>query len=233
MSRPLIGVTTSARFTPAWPFLALSVWIAGGRAQRITPKMQRVDLDALDGLIIGGGDDIGAELYGGAAMLNARVDPLRDELELSLLDRFWRAATPIMGVCRGAQIMNVFRGGTLHGDIHAVYVDAPKMRTVLPKKRVRIEPDTDLGRLSGVDEIVVNSLHHQSVDRLGEGLRVAATDASGIVQSVEETGPRYRLGVQWHPEFLFYRGPHRRLFRGLVSAAKAPAARMISETSTS
>lgn len=218
-NRPVIGVTTSARFTPAWPFLALSVWLSGGRAKRITPRTERIDLDALDGLIIGGGDDIGAELYGATPVLNAKLDPLRDDLELSLLERFWRTATPILGVCRGAQMMNVFRGGTLHGDIHAVYVEAPKLRTVLPKKRVRITADTDLERISGVSEVVVNSLHHQSVDRLGDGLRVAATDGVGIVQSVEETGDRYRLGVQWHPEFLFYRRPHRALFGGLVSAA--------------
>ncbi len=220
-NRPVIGVTTSAGFTPLWPFLALSVRVCGGRPVRITPRSRRVDLDALDGLIVGGGDDIGAELYGGKPMLNARVDPERDELELSLLSRFWDGAAPILGICRGAQLMNVFRGGSLHDDIHKVFVEAPKMRTILPKKRVTFVSDSALAEITGVNALVVNSLHHQSVDRLGEGLSVSAWDEVGIVQGVEATGPRFRIGVQWHPEYLIYRQPHRALFSRLVGEAKA------------
>lgn len=221
MRRPLIGVTTSESFMAAWPFLALAIRAAGGRAARITPKTERLDLRRLDGLVVGGGDDIGAELYGGAPMLNARVDPKRDALEMSLLERLWRSAAPILGVCRGAQIMNVFRGGTLHGDILAVYVDAPRMRTILPRKRVRLAPRTRLQQIAGAGELTVNSLHHQAVDRLGAGLRITATDEAGIVQGVEAAGGPLRIGVQWHPEFLIYRRAHRALFRSVVAAARA------------
>lgn len=221
MKRPLIGVTTSSRFTPSWPFLALSVWLAGGRAKRITPRTERVDLDALDGLVIGGGDDIGAELYGGRPVLNARIDPERDEMELSLLDRFWRSMTPILGICRGAQIMNVFRGGTLHGNIHAVYLAAPKMRTVLPRKRVAIQENATLREVTGASELTVNSLHHQSVDELGADLSISARDESGVVQGVEVAGDPFRVGVQWHPEFLPHHRAHRSLFSALVRAGRS------------
>lgn len=221
MSRPVIGISTSARFSWSWPFLAFSVWLAGGSAVRITPDRQRVDLDALDGLLVGGGDDIGAELYGATPVLNTRIDPARDAMEVSLLERFWGLERfPILGVCRGAQIMNVFRGGTLHGDIYEVYVAAPKMRTVLPKKLVDIEPGSHLERIVGVGELTVNSLHHQSVDRLGQGLTIAARESNGVVQAVEAAGEAFRIGVQWHPEFLFFRSAHARLFRCLIEAAK-------------
>lgn len=219
MTAPLIGVTTSARFTPSWPFLALSVWRAGGRPKRITPKTERVDLDALDGVVIGGGDDIGADLYGGKAMVDTAIDLQRDEVELSLLERFWPTRKPILGICRGAQIMNVFRGGSLHSDIYEVYLKAPKMRTVLPKKRVSLARDAALRAVIGEKEVLVNSLHHQSVDRLGRGMRVSASDEQGMVQAIEETGDRFRFGVQWHPEFLIYKRPHRRLFDEFVAAA--------------
>lgn len=219
MTSPLIGVTTSARFSPSWPLLALAVAIVGGRPRRITPRTPTLDYHQIDGLVIGGGDDLGAELYGAKAVLNTRVDPERDELELGLLERCWSTDVPILGVCRGAQVMNVFRGGSLHVDLHAVYQAAPKMRTILPKKLVFIGEDSTLGRVAGADTLTVNSLHHQSVDRLGAGLRVSARDEHGVVQGLETPGAPFRIGVQWHPEFLIYRRPHRSLFKKLVGAA--------------
>ena len=221
MSRPLIGVTTSTRFTPSWPFLALSVALAGGRPRRITARTPALDYDDIDGLLIGGGADLSAELYGGKTMLNTRVEPERDELELALLKKWWATDLPILGVCRGSQVMNVFCGGRLHADIHAVYVEAPKMRTILPRKRVTIEPSSELSEIVEADRLEVNCLHHQSVDRLGDGLAVSARDEHGIVQAIEAKGPRFRIGVQWHPEFLIYKRAHRRLFHTLVRSAEA------------
>ena len=220
MTRPLIGVTTSSRFTPSWPFLALAVWMAGGRPQRITARTPALDYNHIDGLLIGGGDDLRAEVYGGKTVLNTRVEPERDELELGLLEEWWSSDLPILGVCRGAQVMNVFCGGRLHADIHAVYETAPRMRTILPRKRVTIEASSTLYDVLGEAALTVNCLHHQSVDALGADLAISARDDHGVVQAIEADDASFRIGVQWHPEFLLYRRAHRNLFANLVSAAK-------------
>ena len=94
----------------------------------------KVSIDGMSGLIIGGGDDIGAELYGGTPVPDVRIDPARDELELALLKRALAVRMPVLGICRGAQILNVYLGGTLHADIHDVYASAQKMRTALPRR---------------------------------------------------------------------------------------------------
>ena len=222
MSRPRIGITTSAR--SGWrifPLIALSVRLAGGK-----PIWWRVghdaEIDGVDGLIVGGGDDISADLYGGKIMEEARIDPARDALERRLVTEAHAAALPVLGICRGAQMINVALGGSLHQDIYASFEDAPRIWTVLPRKTVRIEPGTRLARIMGREPARVNALHTQSVDRLGEGLRIAARDEWKIVQAIEcRTGPNFVLGVQWHPEHLFYARRQRALFRALVAAARA------------
>lgn len=217
MTRPLIGVTTSRR--GGWrSFLMHRLALArtGARAVRLTADVSIPG--KLDGLVIGGGDDIGAEIYGGQVMPDIRIDPERDKLELKLLDTALPAGLPILGICRGSQMINVALGGTLHTDIHAVYVEAPKMRTVLPRKTVHIESDSRLHRITGCNPCRVNALHHQSVDRIGRGLRVVARDEVGIVQAIEGVGPNFLVGVQWHPELLVFSSPQQRLFAALRAA---------------
>jgi putative glutamine amidotransferase len=217
MSRPVIGVTTSRR--GGWrSFLMhrLALWRAGARAVRLTSGGPIPD--KLDGLVIGGGDDIGAEIYGGQVLPDIRIDPERDKLELKLLDSALPGGWPILGICRGSQMINVALGGSLHTDIHAVYIEAPRMRTVLPRKTVHIEENSRLLRITGCNPCRVNALHHQSVDRVGRDLRVVARDESGIVQAIEGAGANFILGVQWHPELLVFSSPQQRLFAALAAA---------------
>ncbi len=201
-------------------FAALGLRLFGARPRRITPPMEASELKGLDGLLIGGGDDIGAEIYGGMPVPDVRIDPLRDKLELSALEIALPKGIPVLGICRGAQMLNVALGGTLNQDIYEVYKQAPRMRTVLPRKRVDLEKGTRLHELIGLDCITVNSLHHQSVDKLGRGLQVSGSDEHGIIQAIEARGEAFRMGVQWHPEFLIYRRPHRRLFAAFVRACR-------------
>ncbi|MGO4572272.1 gamma-glutamyl-gamma-aminobutyrate hydrolase family protein [Microvirga sp. 2TAF3] len=220
MTRPLIGVTTSRHGGwRSYLMHRLALGRAGARAIRLVPGEQLPDVP-LRGLVIGGGDDIGAEIYGGQVLPDVRVDPERDKLELHLLRAALPAQLPILGICRGSQMINVSLGGTLHTDIYQVYVQAPKMRTVLPKKRISIAPGSRLDRILRCNPCQVNALHHQSVNKLGEGLSIAAEDENGIVQAVEGQGQAFLLGVQWHPELLVWKRRQQRLFAALAEAAE-------------
>ena len=219
--RPLIGVTVSRR--SGWrvfPLMALAIWLAGGRALRWQAGFRNINLDAVQGVVIGGGDDIAPTLYGGELRLGVRLDPARDELESGVLRGAFERRLPILGICRGSQMLNIVLGGTLHQDAYQVY-DSRQIRTILPRKKVEIGADTLLARSAKAQCLYVNALHSQAVDRLGEGLQVAARDDGGMVQAIERLSDPFALGVQWHPEHLIYRRAHRRLFRSLVAAAKA------------
>ncbi|WP_110686971.1 gamma-glutamyl-gamma-aminobutyrate hydrolase family protein [Salinicola aestuarinus] len=219
-SRPLIGITTSDhKSLLAWWCDWISVWRAGGRPVRLSPS--RPPEQALDGLIIGGGDDIGAARYGGEVQLDVRIDPARDDLELALLGHYLPLKTPILGICRGAQMINIHCGGSLIGDIQTAYRHIRNRRTVLPRKRVEIEPFSRLAEILNRRFCQVNSLHHQAVDRPGEGLKVVARDRDDLVQAIESETHPFLIGVQWHPEFLLFTRSQQRLIRALVDAAHA------------
>jgi len=219
MTKPLIGVTTSRQGGwRSYLMHRLALARVGARSVRLVPG-EPLPEEPLQGLVIGGGDDIGAEIYGGKVLPDVRIDPERDKMELSLLKAALPRQLPILGICRGSQMLNVALGGTLHTDIYEVYVQAPKMRTVLPKKRVVIEADSRLDRILRCNPCLVNALHHQSVDRLGEGLKIAARDEIGIVQAIENDRAPFLLGVQWHPELLVWKKPQQRLFAALAQAA--------------
>lgn len=221
MSRPLIGITTSDyKSQLAWCFDWFAVWRHGGRPLRLSPS--RPLPEHLDGLIIGGGDDIQAHLYGGEVQLDVRLDPARDELELSLLNRCIPQNTPVLGICRGAQLINVHLGGTLDPDIYTTHEGLKRRRTVLPRKTVDIVGGSQLYQLLGVTWCRVNSLHHQAVNQAGKGIKIVARDRDGLVQGIESEAHDFLIGVQWHPEWLIFNRPQQRLIRALVKAATAP-----------
>lgn len=221
MTRPLIAVTTSRR--SGWrifPLVALSVFLAGGRAVRWVAGRPS-DVSGVDGIVIGGGDDISPALYGNTLRAEARLDPARDAMERRLVEESMSQGKPVLGICRGSQMLNVALGGTLDQDAYATHRDSRKYRTILPRKTVRVLDDTRLAGIAGTEEMKVNALHSQAVARLGSGLRVAARDTGGMIQSIERVRDPFALGVQWHPEHLFYARRQRALFRALVTAARA------------
>ncbi|MDF2096817.1 gamma-glutamyl-gamma-aminobutyrate hydrolase family protein [Aquibaculum arenosum] len=223
MRAPLIAVTSSRRralFTAVMNRIALLR--AGARSVRVYPGKQ-VDLNKVDGLLIGGGDDIDVRLYDQDLILETRLDPERDALEMEALALAEERNLPVLGICRGAQIMNVYYGGSLLPDIHALFEDLPRMRTALPRKWINLRIDSRLHGILGRERLKVNSLHHQAVDRLGRNLRAIARDDSGIVQAIENDNHSFLIGVQWHPELMpFHRG-QQELFRRLVAAARGPS----------
>jgi putative glutamine amidotransferase len=219
---PRIGVTSTlggGRYM--WWFYWLSMRLFGEHPIRLVAPAGESQLDGLDGLIIGGGDDISVELYDGELTLDVKHDEARDKLELKALEYAAKRDLPVLGVCRGAQMLNVFYGGTLHQDIYKTYSGLPRRWTPLPARHVTIDPDSLLYEVLEVRNLHVNALHTQSVHKLGNGLAVTARDRHDVVQAIEDRSAFFRVGVQWHPEFMIYRASQRRLFRAFVHAVDA------------
>jgi putative glutamine amidotransferase len=149
----------------------------------------------------------------------------RDGMELGWVRRAHARDLPTLGVCRGAQFLNVAAGGGLHMDVTDAFSQTRYPQHWLEqtyfRKRVVIEPGSRLNAIVGADELWVNSIHRQAVQALGSGLRVAAREVNGAIQAIEDPTRRFWLGVQFHPEFMFYSPPIRRIFTAFVKAAAA------------
>lgn len=217
--RPFIGVTgSSKRFSPSWWCIRFAVFLVGGCAVRISSKRPETER-ALSGLIISGGDDIDPALYGEEAA-HSDYDRERDALELRYIRTGLKKRMPMLGICRGMQLLNIAKGGTLHLDINPQRDKTSKRPILLPRKTVHVDGRSQLAQVLGAQKIKVNSLHHQAVRHLGEGFSAAAHDLDSFVQAIES--PKYTLmGVQWHPEYLCYLPSQLRVFRWLVQQSQA------------
>jgi putative glutamine amidotransferase len=168
-----------------------AVRAAGLEAEPISPAGGR-GLDGLRGLVLTGGGDVDPSLYSADPDTRTKhVFRERDELERQLIEEAERKDLPILGICRGLQIWNVARGGTLHQ-----HVEGHKE----VEHTVRPEPESQLAVFVGTEDYTVNSRHHQAVDRLGRGLVVTARAGDGIIEAVEDPERRFAAAVQWHPE---------------------------------
>lgn len=218
-ARPVIGIT-GPQHGAIGPrtCIHLGVLLAGGKAMHLRPG-DAINTAPLDGVIISGGHDVEPTLYKAAAEVKGNYDAERDAFESAIIDCALRDATPLLGICRGAQLLNVRLGGTLHQDLSKRRNLTSKRRFLLPLKTLCLVKGSKLETVLGADDIRINSLHNQSIDQLGEGLCVSGRDLDDIVQAVENPAHRFLLGTQWHPEFLIYAARQRRLFRELVSAA--------------
>lgn len=219
MARPTIAVTGPERgaFGPR-VCVAWAVRLYGGRPVQVRPS-QAEHLPAFDGVVVTGGHDVHPVLYGAEPEVQPNYDQERDALEKQVICEALDRRRPILGICRGAQLLNVCLGGTLVQDLSSHRNRTSHRRTVLPLKTLEVAPDTLLAALMGRPERRINSLHNQAIHRLGRGLQVSGRDQDAIVQAVEDRGYGYLVGVQWHPEFLLYSRAQRRLFGALVSAA--------------
>jgi gamma-glutamyl-gamma-aminobutyrate hydrolase PuuD len=162
---------------------------------------------ALDGLVLQGGSDVSPSTYGETPLAPQWAgDRLRDVYEIELVHEFIEAGKPVLGICRGAQLINVAFGGTLYQDIPTQLAESQVHVTDAYERHrhdIRFEPGSGLARLyRGVDKPVVTSIHHQSIKALGRGLRVEAwSEPDGVVEAIRATGKSYVFAVQWHPEF--------------------------------
>ena len=240
-ARPVVGMTTylEQAQTGIWDVRASflphiyfeGVTLAGGIAVLLPP--QPVDdhianrvLDGLDGLVITGGKDVDPARYGQAP--HPKTDEPRhdrDEWELALLAAALKRGLPVLGICRGAQVLNVALGGTLHQHLPDVVGHSRHQagNAVFSTSRVHIAPGTRLATLIGQysDE---QCYHHQAIAELGKGLIASARDSDGVIEAIELPGDTFVVAVQWHPE---ERLSDLRLFAAVVEAAKAFATERI------
>lgn len=164
-------------------------------------------VEDLDGLVLSGGSDVAPESYGESPLRSEwRGDAVRDRYEIALVREFIRQKKPVLGICRGAQLLNVALGGTLYQDIETQIPDALVHRNWDVYDRlfheVRFESGGGLEKLYGPGLRKVNTIHHQGLKAIGKDLRVeAVSPTDGIVEAIRYTGGSYALAVQWHPEF--------------------------------
>jgi putative glutamine amidotransferase len=227
--RPIIGITTYVE--PAswgvWHDLETSllphayveaVTLAGGRAVLLPPDDRDTDvLRVLDGLVLGGGADLGSHLYGAEPEPLTDTRPARDGAEMALVRAALDADLPVLGVCRGMQVLAVAAGGSLHQHLpdvlgHEKHRPAPGVYGSHP---ATFSPGSRIAALMGAD-VEIDCYHHQGVADPGS-LTVTGRTDDGLPEAVEDPGRRFVLGVQWHPEVR----RDKRLFGALVTAARS------------
>lgn len=205
--RPLIGITTDIKdgsFVIEDAY-ARAVAKAGGIPILIpsipeSPGLLKETVSRIDGLLLPGSRDMDPKFYNEEPHPKLRPMSIeRTETEFIVLKESSERRIPVLGICGGMQLLNVFFGGSLYQDISSFLPDA------MPHEKgavhdILIEDGTLLHKMSGSSKFHVNSYHHQAVKEIGRGLRVSATAPDGIVEGIESREPRYIVGIQWHPE---------------------------------
>jgi len=241
--RPVIGVTSGAAGVPVAAgslpahYVGLgytrSVAQAGG-LPLVLPAVEGHEeelagevIGLLDGLVLAGGTDIHPETYGDVydPGRTEKPDRARDRFELALVGHARERDLPVLGICRGFQILNVAYGGNL--DQHRPHTDAA--RADVPGLEVDVTPVSVEARsrtrgVLGVDSLDVYCIHHQAVDRIGDGLVVSARARDGIVEALEDPSAGFMLGVLWHPEQMASGPASQAVYEALVQAATKVAA---------
>jgi putative glutamine amidotransferase len=233
VKRPRIGVTTYHRDRQDRPRFQLpsayvdAVRAAGGAPVLLPPGDPHPArlLDGLEGLVLAGGGDVHpARLQRAPHAASYAMCEERDDFEFALLGEALARALPTLAICRGAQVLNVLRGGDLldHLPDHVGEEVAHRVsQHAHARHAVTLRPGSRLARLYGEERLEVASWHHQAVGRLGDGLEAVAFAEDGVVEALELEGAPWLLAVQWHPELEAAEGsPGRRLFEHFVAIAR-------------
>ena len=192
----------------------------GVHAEFFHPKKFNKDAH-MDGLLITGGTDIDPYSFTNTKHPSIiKTEPKRDAMELYFLQRAQKEEIPIMGICRGMQLINLFMGGSLHPHIPEMNLESKHPHSVFPLNLLSIEPKTRLHKILRTDNLKANALHHQTINKLGKGLRASAKDTNGLIQAIESTNNNFILGLQWHPEFMPYHWSTHRLFQAFSQEIK-------------
>lgn len=241
--KPLIGITgnrhTFSSRIPGPPLMGVSgsddypngVEAAGGLPLLIPffehPESVEDLADRLDGLLLAGGEDVDPLLYDEQPRIGlGDVVPERDELEFQLIRAVLKRGKPILGICRGIQVLNAALGGTLYQDLPREWqgsgLHSQRARRNHLSHSVQIDDESRLFHLLGGQKVLkTNTFHHQAVKAVAPGLVPVAWDEEGLIEAIERPGDQFIVGVQWHPENLWRTHPvYLGLFQGLVDAAR-------------
>lgn len=238
--KPVIGITTSYSEDTNLQTLNLAYCKAVEKNGGIPLLITYIDnenipqlLSTLDGILLAGGEDIDPYLYGDDPHVSGgNISPLRDSFEFDLCRQALDVDIPLLGICRGAQLMCAADGGSLIQDITAVTTSTFKHKQEAPKwygtHFVNIEKDTLMFKIVNIANIRVNSYHHQCVNIPGKRFIVSGSSSDNIVEAVESTKNTFAIGVQWHPEFMYEKNEsHNNLFKFFVNAANEYKGRKI------
>ena len=175
----------------------------------------------VDGLLISGGNDVSPSMYDRQETKCGTLDLNRDRIEKKLLEAALEKNMPVLGICRGIQLMNAALGGTLHQDLPT---EGFTNHTIVDKDRnvathtVDVKENSLLADIIGSGELGVNSFHHQAIDTLASGLEAAAVTREGIIESVYMPDRQFVLAVQWHPEMMYDSEQQQKIFKAFVEA---------------
>ncbi len=238
MNAPLIGITTGRMLSNKQLPLIMTVEAyvqavlrAGGIPVLLPVGAEnghlRKYLQRLDGLLLTGGGDIDPQRFNGRPHPRVYdVDVQRDELEINLAREAVEHGWPFLAICRGIQVLNVALGGSLYTDLSAQRESSirhdcyPDMARDHIAHQVEITAHSRLANICGGEQLAVNSLHHQGIDKLAPGLLPSAYAPDGLVEALEAPDHPFGLAVQWHPEWLAGSPANQGLFRALVQAAR-------------
>lgn len=235
-NKPMIGVLPQYNAIEKRIYIAppyMNGILEGGGLPVLLPFVKnKKDIKTLakefDGFLFTGGQDINPSLYG-QPLCNCsdEISPRRDELELNLFKAIIKENKPVLGICRGMQLINVALGGTLKQDILGVREIGMTLQHFqktpfdIPVHEINIEKNTLLHKILEKDRILVNSVHHQGIGNLGNGLTAIATSVDDLVEAIEIRDLDFGIAVQWHPEQLLKTDNNaRKLFTAFVNAAQ-------------
>lgn len=208
------------------PQAYIDLMTAAGCVPVLLPPQPGIEetVHCLDGLLLPGGGDLDPGLYGAPPHpQTGRLNPRRDAAEVALTRAAIRTGLPVLGICRGLQVLNVVLGGTLHQHLPDLIGDEGHEPEpgVFGRQRVSLEPGSQIAKIMESELTSVPCHHHQAIDRIGAGLTVTARAEDGVVEAVELSGHPFAVAVQWHVEE--DGGGAAGLFGALVDAARRPA----------
>ena len=245
--KPVIGITCNYDYRDAvgiashmgaetqdWDFLAsdyVSALLKAGGVPVIIPQCSKPEvlldlLDRLDGILLSGGCDVDPACYGERVKSYCgTLIPRRDTEEILLVKAAYEKKMPILGICRGLQVMTVAFGGTLYQDLARENDAAEHFTIMYPRNaishKIALKEDSRLREIFGKDSIGVNSFHHQGVKSIPANGRLAAEAADDVIEALEFTGGHpFTIGVQWHPEMMYDSEEQLKLTRAFVDAAR-------------
>lgn len=238
--KPIIGVTVDKTKSDGYDYQKinecnLKALTDSGAIPLMLPIAEEDELiddylKIVDGLYFSGGNDINPLIFGEDPIKEiGEIDYSRDEFEIKLFKKAAAKNMPILGICRGEQVINVASGGSLYQDI---YIQREGTKGHSPKfssggyahHRVKIMKDSKIYDILKVEEINVNSFHHQAVKKLAEGFKITSVSEDGIIEAIESLNHSFLVGIQWHPEIMFERYPvFLKIFEALVNAASMKA----------